>query len=200
MNSNPLLDPMSRLPMVGVEELYVLVLLGILLIGGFALFVYSIVAKRYWLTTMMLILPVGLVAVLGLAFVGFQPRMVESARSSNEATLTTAQDNASPIPDGVWENNPTANIYPSVALCGRPLAFQVAKAVRSEKRKAKRFAVTFVKEKHPGDHDQWKPPQDFCLNFGDEFVKQFPGSTVVFPPNRKQKKPKRHLLGKTSSL
>ena len=115
--------------------------------------------------------------------------MSSPIQSGDEATWTTALDPASPIPDEVWENNPTADIYPSIVLCGRPLALQVANALRAEKRTTKKFAVTFVEEKRPGDHDQWKPPHDFCKNFSSEFVKQFRGSTVAFPSSKRKAKP-----------
>ncbi|MDB2686310.1 hypothetical protein N9Y42_03800 [Mariniblastus sp.] len=88
-----------------------------------------------------------------------------------------------PITDEPWSEAlpPTADIYPSVDLCGRPLAFQIAEEIRRDRKSAKKFAVTFVKEQRPGDHDQWKPPRGFVRNFRLEFVKQFSGSTVVAP-------------------
>ena len=80
-----------------------------------------------------------------------------------------------------WSNDLplTADIYPSIPSCGRPLAFQIAEEIRRNKRSKKKFAVTFEKEQVPDDHDHWKPPNDFVSNFRSEFVKQFPGSTVA---------------------
>ena len=125
--------------------------------------------------------------MLAASFVSLRVDKATPNRSNRPPEITATTVNK--IPDAVWEINPTADIYPSIALCGRPLAFQVAKALRAEKRKAKKFAVTFVKEKRPGDHDQWKPPHDFCEKFRSEFVVQYPGSTVAFPSSNRKAKP-----------
>ena len=193
MNNNPFLDPMSRIPMFGVENLLVLAILGILLIGGFALFIYSIVAKRYWLTILMLILPLGLMIVLGLWFVGIsRPTLVEEAHNTLTSSRLPKDVSDSQIPDIAWSNSlqTTADIFPSIDSCGRPLAFRVAESIRSEKRSQKKFAVAFAREKRPGDRDQWRPPNGFVVAFRNEFMKQFPGSTVREPSKSSQPKTK----------
>ena len=156
-----------------------LVFLGLLLLGAFALFIYSIVAKKYWLTILMISLPVGLVAVLVVLYANVSV----SPRATSNGQLFPEEVSDISIPDIAWSDDlpPTADIYPSIPLCGRPLAFQIAEAIRRETRFEQKFAVTFLKEKRPGDRDQWKPPKDFVADFQKEFVKQFPGSTVGEP-------------------
>ena len=164
-------------------------LIALMMLGAFlAIFIYSIAAKKHWLMILMLVVPVGLVAVLSCLIVFLR---LNTAR--NEVTVRThdnvvrlsgrMSEQASDfrMTDIAWSNSlpPTADIYPSISSCGRPLAFQIAEQIRQDKRSKKKFAVTFVKETFSGDHDQWKPPQDFVTNFRNEFVKQFPGSNVA---------------------
>ena len=168
-------------------------LFALMILGAFlAVLIYSIVAKRFWLTGLVLMLPVGLVLVLGILIANYRMKAIASLSQENyshaamlteaETSQLKADDNLS-IPDVAWTDTlpPTADIYPSIDLCGRPLAFQVAEGLRKEKRENERFAVTFEKERRPGDRDQWNPPRSFVTNFRVEFVKQFPGSTVVAP-------------------
>ena len=148
--------------------LFILITLGAFL----AIFIYSIVAKKHWLTTAMIVGPV--VSVLMIRFISV-PQRTKAVRE------TVVEARNFQMTDIAWSNSlpPTADIYPSIPSCGRPLAFQIAEQIRQDKRSKKKFAVTFVKETYAGDHDQWKPPEDFVANFRGEFVKQFPGSDVA---------------------
>ena len=149
-------------------------LIALIMLGAFlALFTYSIVAKKLWLVTAMVVVPVVLVLMLMFFRIQSIPDAVQ--------TMVKAEDRHFQITDIAWSNSlpPTADIYPSISSCGRPLAFQIAEQIRQDKRSKKKFAVTFVKETYAGDYDQWKPPKDFVNNFRNEFVKQFPGSNVA---------------------
>ena len=149
---------------------WAIALFALIPLGAFlALFIYSIVAKKYWLSTAMVVVPV--VLVLMLMFISI-PQI---------QTMAEVEDKHFQMTDIAWSNSlpPTADIYPGISLCGRPLAFQIAEQIRQDKRSKKMFAVTFVKETFSGDYDQWKPPEVFVTNFRNEFVKQFPGSNVA---------------------
>ena len=182
---------MHSAPILSYFAVLLIALFGVMLLAGLALFIYSIVAKKHGLTITLIVLPAGFVIVLGVLLVVFRANSVSnrsiSVREATQNSLTseTGQNPVDDLPFPVepWSNTlpPTADVYPSITLCGRPLAFQIAEAIRREKRSEKEFAVTFVKETRPGDHDQWKPPRSFVANFRIEFVKQFPGSTVVNP-------------------
>ena len=190
---------------------------GLLLLGGLALFIYSIVAKRYWLTIMTLTMPAGLVVVMGVFSLNVKTSPMEEHTANLESRLIVAGDtqpatplpnefsalptparfsndlSAAPLPaDIAWSDDlqPTADIFPSIASAGRPLAFRIAESIRSEKRSQEKFAVTFAREKRPGDRDQWKPPNSFVVAFRNEFMKQFPGSTVREPFKLSQQKAK----------
>ena len=153
---------------------WAIALFALIPLGAFlALFIYSIVAKKYWLSTAMVLVPV--VLVLMLIFINIQ-RKGEAVQ-----TMAEVENKHFQMTDIAWSNSlpPTADIYPSISSCGRPLAFQIAEQIRQDKRSKKKFAVTFVKETFSGDYDQWKPPEVFVTSFRNEFVKQFPGSNVA---------------------
>ena len=152
-------------------------LFALIPLGAFlALFIYSIVAKKYWLSTAMVVVPV----VLALMLMFIRISRIENAGPTASA-IEKVEDRHFQMTDIAWSNSlpPTADIYPSIASCGRPLAFQIAEQIRQDKRSKKKFAVSFVKETFSGDYDQWKPPEVFVTSFRNEFVKQFPGSNVA---------------------
>ena len=197
-------DPTIVVSPVGVLAL---AFFSLLLLGVLALIIYSIVAKKYWLTILMLTLPTGFVFVMGaLWFSQEATPTIEHAntRANLESRLTNGGNTRLTSPDldrndlpvaslpGAWDHElqPTADIFPSIISVGRPLAFRIAESIRSEKRSQEKFAVTFAREKRPGDRDQWKPPNQFVVAFRNEFMKQFPGSTVREPFKLSQQKVK----------
>ena len=202
---------------VSPDGVLALAFFGLLILGGLALFIYSIVAKRYWLTILTLTMPAGLVVVMGVIslnvvtspmeehtanleslIIGDDPRLATRfpnhivAPPTAPAHLSTDLSAAPLLADIAWSDDlqPTADIFPSIASAGRPLAFRIAESIRSEKRSQEKFAVTFAKEKRSGDRDQWKPPNNFVVAFRNEFMKQFPGSTVREPFKLSQQKAK----------
>ncbi|MDB2686311.1 hypothetical protein N9Y42_03805 [Mariniblastus sp.] len=168
---------MSSSAMESWFGLLFLAFLGLLLLGALALLIYWIVAKKRWLLMLMVMLPIVLVAVLVALSLVAVPRYVDVAKAG---VTSTSGDNS--FTDLAWSNAlpPTADIYPSVELCARPLAFRIADAIRLERRGRDKFSVAFAKAKRPGDYDQWNPSGQFTSNFGKEFATQFPGSRVAY--------------------
>ena len=81
---------------------------------------------------------------------------------------------------------PNADIYPSLALCGRPLAFQLANDIRNSHQFSPKtvFSFEIIKGKQSNknisnDDTQWQPTDSFRSAFVAEFLKQFPQSKLV---------------------
>jgi len=198
----------------------ILLFLGTLAIASVGLFIYSIVAKRYWLTTILLILPLGLVLLMIPAFYLFSARKIEvrEAALTREIEISHPSDQSgfneiksvvSPHPEVArgnsrdighaevedghstnYEYSPseplTADIYPNLASCGRPLAFQLANDIRNSSQFSSKpvFTIEIIKSKQPNknlsnDNTHWQPTHHFKSPFTVELLEQFPQSKFV---------------------
>ena len=193
---------------IPIDGLLNLTCIGLLVLTGLALLVYSIASQKYWLLLTLLAIPSGLFLMAVTTYLLLSPRTIQQPMVRSQAhelnNKTTVEKDLSKhdknrdettavakktdsnrstyqLPDKSWSDSlpPTANIYPSLVSCGRPLAYQIANALEQESPDAQpKFSVTFSKERHPGDRTQWKPPKDFISDFQKEFALQFPDSTA----------------------
>ena len=201
----------------------ILLFLGTLAIASVGLFIYSIVAKRYWLTATLLILPLGLILLMIPAFYLFSARKIEvreaaltreieishpsdhsglnEIKSVVSAYPEIARGNSHDIehaeahdgdhgPSTKYAYSPseplTADIYPNLASCGRPLAFQLANDIRNSSQFSSKpvFTIEIIKSKQPNknlsnDNTHWQPTHRFKSDFTVELLEQFPQSKFV---------------------
>ena len=192
-----------------------LLLFGALFIAGLGLLIYSIVAKRYWLTAVLLLLPLGLIVLL----IPYQTVEVANTSASaherqighrsqqggfnetagdmghSEIVQGNSGDHGHAEATGGYDGHPTnyeyspsepltADIYPSLALCARPLAFQLATNIRDNNHFSPKpkFAIQFAREDlavEKQSRNDWQPTKSFLTNFQKELRNQFPGSSFV---------------------
>ena len=229
-----------------------LLLFGALFIAGLGLLIYSIVAKRYWLTAVLLLLPLGLIVLLipyqtvevantsasaherqighrsqqggfnetagdmghseivqgnsgdhghaeatGVHDVPYSPSSSHAAADIGHSEIVQGNsgDHGHAEATGGYDGHPTnyeyspsepltADIYPSLALCARPLAFQLATNIRDNNHFSPKpkFAIQFAREDlavEKQSRNDWQPTKSFLTNFQKELRNQFPGSSFV---------------------
>lgn len=211
--------PVASAPAIQTAALEILILLflGILVIASVGLLIYSIVTKRYWLTAILVILPLGLIVLAILA--GSQkkdpisssthesqiyppaPAGLNGIISEDSTHHEIVRSNSGDIehaeatdgdhrPSTKYAYSPseplTADIYPSLAFCGRPLAFQLANDIRNSSQFSSKtaFAIEIIKSKQPNknlsnDSTHWQPTHSFKSDFTVELLEQFPQSKFV---------------------
>ena len=200
------------------DNLFILLFLGTLAIVYLGLLIYSVVVKRYWITGILLVLPLGLILLIVAAFFLLSPRKIEIHKTdlahesqiypqSQQGGFVEIKSEDSTHSPGIVHRNshdighaeatdshptnyeyspsklPNADIYPSLALCGRPLAFQLANAIRNSHQFSPKtvFSFEIIKGKQSNknisnDDTQWQPTDSFRNAFAAEFLKQFPQS------------------------